>query len=207
MTTIEVKPLVRIVDDDDGVRASTAFLLEAAGFEVFPYESARAFLEQDDTERPGCVLLDARMPGMTGLELQDALCECGCKLPVVFVTGHGDVDMAVHVLKQGAADFLQKPVDSARMLEVVRSAVAESLSRYEAQAASRKELEAYESLTDREKDVVKLVAEGLQNKEIAARLDIAEKTVKVHRGSACRKLSVRNGVDIAALLCRIGISR
>lgn len=207
MTTIEVKPLVRIVDDDDGVRASAAFLLEAAGFEVCPYESARAFLEQDDTERPGCVLLDARMPGMTGLELQDALCERGCKLPVVFVTGHGDVDMAVHVLKQGAADFLQKPVDSARMIEVVRGAVARSLSLYEAQAASRKEFEAYESLTDREKDVVKLVAEGLQNKEIAARLDIAEKTVKVHRGSACRKLAVRNGVDIAALLRRIGISR
>lgn len=206
MTTEDVKPLVRIVDDDAGVRNSTSFLLEAGGLENASYESAAEFLEKDDLERPGCVLLDARMPGMTGLELQDALEAKGCALPIVFVTGHGDVDMAVHVLKQGAVDFLQKPVEAKRLIEVARNAVKRSAEAYAAGAQARQEKEAYDSLTDREKDVVKLVAEGLQNKEIADRLAIAEKTVKVHRGSACRKLSVRNGVDIAALLRRIGVS-
>lgn len=188
-------PLVRIVDDDEGVRQSSAFLLGAAGYETACYESADDFLKHDDPARPGCLLLDARMPGMTGLELQDLLDSRGFRIPVIFVTGHGDVDMAVHVLKQGAADFLQKPVDGDRLIAVVEAAV----KRDNADRA------AFETLTAREKEVVKLVAEGLQNKEIAEKLNIAEKTVKVHRGSATRKLNVRNGVDIATLLRRIGV--
>jgi RNA polymerase sigma factor (sigma-70 family) len=189
-------PLVRIVDDDEGVRQSSAFLLGAAGYETACYESADDFLKHDDPARPGCLLLDARMPGMTGLELQDLLDSRGFRIPVIFVTGHGDVDMAVHVLKQGAADFLQKPVDGDRLIAV---------ERVEADERDNADRAAFETLTAREKEVVKLVAEGLQNKEIAEKLNIAEKTVKVHRGSATRKLNVRNGVDIATLLRRIGV--
>ena len=193
-------PLVRIVDDDEGVRQSSAFLLGAAGYETACYESADDFLKHDDPARPGCLLLDARMPGMTGLELQDLLDSKGFRIPVIFVTGHGDVDMAVHVLKQGAADFLQKPVDA-----VVAAAVKRDLERVETDERDNADRAAFETLTAREKEVVKLVAEGLQNKEIAEKLNIAEKTVKVHRGSATRKLNVRNGVDIATLLRRIGV--
>ena len=192
-------PLVRIVDDDEGVRQSSAFLLETAC-----YESADDFLKHDDPARPGCLLLDARMPGMTGLELQDLLDSKGFRIPVIFVTGHGDVDMAVHVLKQGAADFLQKPVDGDRLIAVV-AAVKRDLERVETDERDNADRAAFETLTAREKEVVKLVAEGLQNKEIAEKLNIAEKTVKVHRGSATRKLNVRNGVDIATLLRRIGV--
>ena len=192
-------PLVRIVDDDEGVRQSSAFLLGAAGYETACYESA------DDPARPGCLLLDARMPGMTGLELQDLLDSKGFRIPVIFVTGHGDVDMAVHVLKQGAADFLQKPVDGDRLIAVVAAAVKRDLERVETDERDNADRAAFETLTAREKEVVKLVAEGLQNKEIAEKLNIAEKTVKVHRGSATRKLNVRNGVDIATLLRRIGV--
>ena len=139
-------PLVRIVDDDEGVRQSSAFLLGAAGYE-----------------------------------------------------------MAVHVLKQGAADFLQKPVDGDRLIAVVAAAVKRDLERVETDERDNADRAAFETLTAREKEVVKLVAEGLQNKEIAEKLNIAEKTVKVHRGSATRKLNVRNGVDIATLLRRIGV--
>ena len=206
MTNGNDQPLVRIIDDDPGVRQSTAFLLEAAGFQTACFAGAEEFLGQGDSSRPGCLLLDARMPGMTGLELQDALQERGIALPVIFITGHGDVDMAVHVLKQGAVDFLQKPVDAARLISVTRAAVDRSVAARQQERRVSAEREAYGTLTDREKEVVKLVAQGLQNKEIAQRLAIAEKAVKVHRGSACRKLSVRNGVDIAALLARIGVS-
>lgn len=206
MTNENDQPLVRIIDDDPGVRQSTAFLLEAAGFQTACFAGAEEFLGQGDASRPGCLLLDARMPGMTGLELQDALQERGIALPVIFITGHGDVDMAVHVLKQGAVDFLQKPVDAARLISVTRAAVERSVAARRQERRVSAEREAYGTLTDREKEVVRLVAQGLQNKEIAQRLAIAEKTVKVHRGSACRKLSVRNGVDIAALLARIGVS-
>lgn len=198
-------PLVRIVDDDEGVRQSSAFLLGAAGYETACYESADDFLKHDDPARPGCLLLDARMPGMTGLELQDLLDSRGFRIPVIFVTGHGDVDMAVHVLKQGAADFLQKPVDGDRLIAVVEAAVKRDLEWVEADERDNADRAAFETLTAREKEVVKLVAEGLQNKEIAEKLNIAEKTVKVHRGSATRKLNVRNGVDIATLLRRIGV--
>ena len=153
-------PLVRIVDDDEGVRQSSAFLLGAAGYETACYESADDFLKHDDPARPGCLLLDARMPGMTGLELQDLLDSRGFRIPVIFVTGHGDVDMAVHVLKQGAADFLQKPVDGDRLIAVVEAAVKRDLERVEADERDNADRAAFETLTAREKEVVKLVAEG-----------------------------------------------
>ena len=200
---------VLIVDDfaidrqnlADAVRSFNKLPLHIIGV----CENAYDALEIIRNMETDILICDVEMPGMTGLELQDLLDSQGFRIPVIFVTGHGDVDMAVHVLKQGAADFLQKPVDGDRLIAVVAAAVKRDLERVETDERDNADRAAFETLTAREKEVVKLVAEGLQNKEIAEKLNIAEKTVKVHRGSATRKLNVRNGVDIATLLRRIGV--
>ena len=197
--------LVRIVDDEADLREALSFVLDMEGWKTISYGRAEDFFTGDSPSEPGCVVLDVRMPGMSGIEAQHEMRSRGIALPIIFLTGHGDVDMAVHVLKQGAADFLQKPVDGDRLIAVVEAAVKRDLERVEADERDNADRAAFETLTAREKEVVKLVAEGLQNKEIAEKLNIAEKTVKVHRGSATRKLNVRNGVDIATLLRRIGV--
>ena len=198
---------VVIADDEPGMRMIMRKMIEKAeGFTLCgEADNGPDLLKLVERYKPQVCFLDVEMPGMTGLELQDLLDSKGFRIPVIFVTGHGDVDMAVHVLKQGAADFLQKPVDGDRLIAVVEAAVKRDLERVETDERDNADRAAFETLTAREKEVVKLVAEGLQNKEIAEKLNIAEKTVKVHRGSATRKLNVRNGVDIATLLRRIGV--
>ena len=165
------KPLIRVIDDDDAMRNSWAFLIEGEGWDVKTYADAITFLSSNDYIRPGCLLLDVRMPHMSGLELQLKLREAGCDLPIIFISGHGDIDMAVNTLKAGAIDFLQKPV---------------------------------ESLTQREREVIRMVAQGYSNKEVAREYGISEKTVQVHRGSAYRKLDLHNAAEIARLLMLTG---
>ena len=199
-----LKPLIRVIDDDDAMRRSWAFLIEGEGWEVATYPSALAFLSANDFSRPGCLLLDIRMPRMSGLELQDVLRDRNIDLPIIFITGHGDVDMAVRGLKSGAVDFLQKPVDDRKLLEVINTAVLKNVSarRSDAELASfRTKLE---SLTQREREVIRMVAQGASNKAVAEGLGISEKTVQVHRGSAYRKLEIHNAAEIARLLMRCG---
>ena len=199
-----LKPLIRVIDDDDAMRRSWAFLIEGEGWEVATYPSALAFLSANDFARPGCLLLDIRMPRMSGLELQDVLRDRNVDLPIIFITGHGDVDMAVRGLKSGAVDFLQKPVDDRKLLEVINSAVLKNMNarRSDAELASfRTKLE---SLTQREREVIRMVAQGASNKAVAEGLGISEKTVQVHRGSAYRKLEIHNAAEIARLLMRCG---
>ena len=172
-----LKPLIRVIDDDYAMRRSWAFLIEGEGWEVVTYSNALAFLAANDFSRPGCLLLDVRMPRMSGLELQNALKDKGVDLPIIFISGHGDIDMAVRGLKSGAVDFLQKPVDDRKLLE---------------------------SLTQREREVIRMVAQGASNKAVAEGLGISEKTVQVHRGSAYRKLEIHNAAEIARLLMRCG---
>lgn len=192
--------LIRIVDDDPEMCASLEFLLSTEGWKVKSYPSAEAFLREDESMVPGCLLLDIRMPDMSGLELQEVMTRNDYALPIVFITAHGDISMAVDAVKRGAFDFLPKPLDDAKLLLTVEKAVTldwERRSHHIDTIAAKKELE---TLTPREREVAELVALGLMNKVIAEKLGIAEKTVQVHRGQVCRKLRVRSAVDIARVL-------
>ena len=198
------KPLIRVIDDDDAVRRSWAFLLSGESYDVVTYADAGSFLASADFRRYGAILLDVRMPNMSGLELQNKLKELGCDLPIIFISGHGDIDMAVNTLKNGAVDFLQKPVKDDRLLEVIAAAVARNKAARRDQAEVAGFKARLEQLTQREREVIRMVAQGYSNKEVAAEFGISEKTVQVHRGSAYRKLDLHNAAEIARLLLRSG---
>ena len=192
--------LIRVIDDDAEMRESLEFLLSTEGWKVRSYPSAKAFLDNDDMMIPGCMLLDIRMPEMSGLELQEVLKKKDYALPILFITAHGDITMAVDAVKKGAFDFLPKPLDDAKLLASVEDAVAldwELRSHHQNTDDLRRDIT---TLTPREREVAELVAQGLMNKVIADRLGIAEKTVQVHRGQVCRKLKVRSAVEISHIL-------
>ncbi len=197
---IDCIPLVRIVDDDPELLKSAAFLVRMAGFDVLTYESAASFLALDDGLRPGCIILDQRMPGMTGLELQEALVEKGSTTPIIFLSAHGDIPMAMQAVHRGAMDFLVKPADPEVLVEAVKRAVAKSVEEAQVADETEKGQNFVESLTERELEVARLVAEGLLNKQIADRLAISLATVKMHRGNVTRKLGARSAVAIARAL-------
>ena len=198
------KPLIRVIDDDDSVRRSWAFLLSGESYDVVTFADANSFLASTDFRRYGAILLDVRMPNMSGLELQNNLKAMGCDLPIIFISGHGDIDMAVNTLKNGAVDFLQKPVNDTRLLEVIDAAVARNKAARRDQAEVAGFKARLEQLTQREREVIRMVAQGYSNKEVAAEFGISEKTVQVHRGSAYRKLDLHNAAEIARLLLRSG---
>ncbi len=204
MDSTSYKPLIRVIDDDDSVRRSWAFLLSGESYDVVTYPDAGSFLASSDFRRYGAILLDVRMPNMSGLELQNKLKELGCDLPIIFISGHGDIDMAVNTLKNGAVDFLQKPVKDDRLLEVIDAAVARNKAARRDQAEVAGFKARLEQLTQREREVIRMVAQGYSNKEVAAEFGISEKTVQVHRGSAYRKLDLHNAAEIARLLLRSG---
>lgn len=199
------KPLVRIVDDDEELLRSTAFLIRMAGFDVLTYSSATSFLAMDDTTRPGCLLLDHRMPGMTGMELQEKLVEKGESLPVIFLSAHGDIPMAMQAVHRGALDFLVKPVDPEVLVEAVKKAVEKNLDEIRTADESAQVQAATGKLTERELEVARLVAQGLLNKQIADQLGISLPTVKMHRGNVTKKLGVRSAVAIARALERANL--
>lgn len=201
----QLSAVVRIVDDEESVRKSVAFVLRLIGLDVRLYESAEQFLEFDDSQRPGCVVLDIRMPGMNGMQLHKRLLEEGNDLPVLFLTGHGDIDMAVTALKRGAGDFLQKPSDPEKLQTVVRRLVDENINARKRKADIAQKRRKYDLLTQREKDVVNLVCQGELNKVIADKLGITLFTVKIHRANACRKLECRSAVEISDFLRDIGL--
>ncbi len=197
-------PLIRVIDDDDAMRNSWAFLLEGEGWDVITYPDAISFLSANPLSRPGCILLDVRMPNMSGLELQRKLKEAGNDLPIIFISGHGDIDMAVNTLKAGACDFLQKPVDDQRLLDAIENAVTNNLKQRRSDAELSGFRTRLELLTQREREVIRMVAQGCSNKEVAREFGISEKTVQVHRGAAYRKLELHNAAEIARLLMRSG---
>ena len=198
-------PLVRIVDDEESVRRFASFTLRVAGFNAVTYESARDFLDRDDLRHPGCVVLDVRMPEMSGLELQQEMLRRGIDLPILFLTGHGDVGMAVSALKLGADDFCEKPIEPAKLREAVKRMTERNIA--ERRHAIRVEgmRAKYETLTDREKEILRRVALDQMNKQIAIDLDIQEHTVKIHRSNACKKLEVRSALEIHHFLTEIGV--
>jgi len=194
------KAVVRIIDDDDSMRKSWRFLIEGEGRTTKCYSSALRFLEEDDRNELGCVVLDVRMPDMSGIELQRVMMLQKNGLPIIFVSGHGDIDMAVQALKDGATDFLPKPVSADRLLTAIERAVSKDVERRQQNQLTDEYRHVFDTLTAREKMVAKKVARGLLNKQIADELQISEKTVQVHRGSVCRKLGVKSAVGVASIL-------
>lgn len=193
---------IHLVDDDAAFRRSLVFLLESMGWPVQAHASAADYLDAGlpALEQTGCLLLDVRMPGMSGLELQQALIARGCRLPIVFITGHGDVELAVQAMKHGAFDFLEKPFRDQRLLDVVSAALrqreADLVSSERAQQAGDR----LARLSPREAEVARLVAQGLPNKLVARELDISEKTVHIHRQHVMEKAEVGSAAELARLM-------
>ena len=189
-----------MIDDDKDFLKSMGLLLEMTGWNVITFNSAKDFLETGNFIEPGCILLDLRMPEMTGLELQRKLLSQNKNhLPIIFLTGHGDVESAVYTLKNGAFDFLQKPVNPLVLNKVVVEASQKSLSTLPEADQKKEDLARYRSLTPREKEIFRLAANGKTNKEISQLLDIALPTVKMHRGNAFDKLDVHSSVEALKL--------
>ncbi len=184
--------LVRVVDDDEAMRDAMRFLLEGEGFRVRTFESAEAFIAGDSAKTPGCLLLDVKMTGMSGLELQEYLAENQSPLPVVFLSAHGSIDMAVDVLHRGAVSFLSKPVDTRRLL----AALDMALAAVPPSPVFGKEEARPPELSDRERQIVRFVGRGLTNRAIAEALGISKRTVEFHRASAMRKLGARNASEL-----------
>lgn len=193
------KPLIRIVDDEEDQRQSIELMLSMEGWEVAAYDSARAFFAGDMPSRLGCLILDVRMPDITGIEMQAMMKARDYPLPIIFLTGHGDIDMAVHVLKLGAKDFIQKPVESERLLTAIATVVQEDLDRRACPIDEAAWRANFEALTARERTVITEVAKGRLNREIAARLGISDRTVHIHRQAAYKKLGVHNVAELAPL--------
>jgi two-component system response regulator DctR len=193
-------PTVFLVDDDDAIRDALSWLLQSRDLNCRSFASAEAFLAQWNSELAGCMLLDIRMGGMSGLELFDRLLELGNRLPVIFLTGHGDVPMAVSSLKKGAFDFVEKPFDDNELVNRVLEAIALD-SRRQAAAASSGSLKGrLESLTSRERQVMALILAGKFNKVIADELNISMRTVEVHRAKLFEKMGVRTAVELSQLM-------
>lgn len=192
-------PLARIVDDEETVRNSEAFMLRMGGIDAVVYESAEAFLAKDDLRHPGCLVLDVRMPGMSGLELQQAMEERGIDLPVIFLTGHGDLDTAIQSLKKGAVDFLLKPVDDEKLLAAIASAVHKDRLRREGLSAELLKAGA-KALSERERHLLELIALGRSDARIAADLGISERTVQGHRAKIYMKFGIHSAKVLEAIL-------
>lgn len=194
-----VAPIIHVVDDDTSVREAVQALLESVGLSARVYGSTPEFIAARGWTQPGCLLLDVRLPGVSGLEFQSRMAGLGIHLPVIFMTGHGDIPMSVQGMKAGAVDFLTKPFRDQDLLD----AVSVALDRDRAQRASEADIEdlraRYATLSQREREVMHLVSTGRMNKQVAGDLAISEVTVKIHRGAAMRKMAARTLPDLVRM--------
>lgn len=204
MTASPDVPVIHVVDDEAPFRRSLLFLLETVGWQAMGHESAEAFLAAAPAfpAAGGCIVLDIRMPRLGGLELQRRLLAAGSLFPVIFMTGHGDVELAVQAMKDGALDFLQKPFKDQLFLDAVERAVQVSLARHAAQRRQDEALEVLARLSVREREVARLLALGLANKEVARLLGISDNTVHVHRQHVMDKTGTGSAADLARLILR-----
>ncbi|MGB7616037.1 MAG: response regulator [Pseudolabrys sp.] len=194
-----------LVDDDRAVLKALTRILEAKGYQVRAFSSARQFLSEHDPSVPGCAIFDVSMPDLNGLELQAALAASGFERPIIFITGEGDIPDSVAAMKAGAIDFLTKPVKSPKLLAAIALASEKETKAREHRSELAFIHERVEKLTPREKEVLSHVVAGLLNKQIAARLGIVEKTVKLHRGRVMQKMGVRTVADLVRIAERVGI--
>ncbi|HEY7318760.1 MAG TPA: response regulator [Candidatus Binatia bacterium] len=198
-------PIIHVVDDDSSFRTAVMRLLRAAKYEVRGYASASEFLNSGLCNEPGCILLDLRMPGVNGLDLQDSLTRMEQQWPIIFLTGQGDIPASVSAMKAGAVDFLTKPVRRETLLSAVQNALAIDAKKRAARAALRELQNRYENLTPREREVLVHVVSGKLNKQIAFDLGAAERTIKAHRASIMEKLCVQSVAELVRVAQELGI--
>ena len=198
-------PTVYLVDDDPELLRAVGRLLDSVGLKVATFDSAQLFLDGHDRNAPGCLLLDLSMPGLSGLELQQALEQQASPLPIVFLTGRGDIATTVQAMKHGATDFLTKPVDDTALIAAIQQALAKGQAQRRASAEHERFAKGLASLTARERQVLEQIVAGRLNKQIAAELGTVEKTVKFHRGNLMRKMGVRVAADLVRLAERAGV--
>ncbi len=193
------EPVVFIVDDEPAVRDSLTLMIEQAGISVQSFESAQAFLNAYGSDFFGCIILDVQMPEMSGMQLQEELLQRKILLPIIFLTGHGDIPMSVRAIKTGAVDFLTKPVTREKLLTCVRFAFAEAEKRVDEAAHKQNAVACLKKLTQREREVMSLAVQGRSNKEIAACLDISHRTVEIHKSNIMRKTNSINLLDLVRI--------
>jgi FixJ family two-component response regulator len=193
-------PTVFVVDDDPSMREAMGSLLRSVGIETRTFASSQEFLESAKPDSPGCLILDVRLRGVSGLDLQKELAQTHAELPIIFVTGHGDIPMTVSAMKAGAVEFLTKPFRDQDLLDAVRVALELDRKRAKQAQGLREIRHRLESLTRREAEILRLIAEGMLNKQVAAELGISEITVKVHRGQVMRKMKAKTFADLMRMV-------
>jgi FixJ family two-component response regulator len=202
---MNIKPRVFLIDDQAAILKALTRLLNSADFDVKAFESAQEFLDSGDIDEAGCIVLDLSMPDMTGMMLQQALAQQACLLPIIFLSGHADIDISVQAMKLGAADFLTKPVDDERLISAIRIALRKNCLAISNRAESNEVHRLLAGLTPRERQVMALVAAGKPNKQIADALGTVEKTIKVHRARVMTKMKARSLADLVRLADRAGV--
>ena len=200
------KPIVFVVDDDISVRESLQLLIEFAGWQPKMFASAGEFLEHPRITMPSCLVLDISLPDLNGLELQKLIASERTDMPIIFITGHGDVPMTVQAMKAGAVEFLTKPFDDELLLSAIRHAIKRSVALLDDQVETSALRSSYDSLTPREQDVMKLVVAGMLNKQIGMKLGISEITVKAHRGKMMQKMKAESLADLVKRAVRLGLA-
>ena len=201
----EPDAVIAIVDDDPSAREGLQTLLRSAGWKVEAFVSAQEFLGRRGAEAPSCLILDLQLPGLSGLDLQKQMAQVGLEIPIVFLTGHGNIPASVQAMKAGAVEFLTKPLDAEQLFQAIQEAIERDRRTRQQHAEMRQLRERYESLTPREQQVMREVISGLLNKQIAAELNITEFTVKIHRGHVMRKMRAGSLADLVRMAEALGI--
>jgi FixJ family two-component response regulator len=201
------QPVVFVIDDDESLRDALKMLFGMVGLRAETFAAADDFLKGKPPAAPSCLVLDIRLPGISGLDFQAELAKADIKIPIIFMTGHGDIPMTVKAMKAGALEFLPKPFRDQDMLDAVQLALERDRTRRQAERASAQLRSNFESLSPREREVMAFVTAGLMNKQIAGRLGLAEVTVKLHRGSLMRKMNARSVAELARMAQILGIPR
>jgi FixJ family two-component response regulator len=199
-------PIVFVVDDDSSMREALADLITSVGLLVEAFKSAREFLEHRRRDAPACLVLDVRLPGLSGLDLQRELVRTEAPIPIIFITGHGDIPMSVRAIKEGAVEFLAKPFRDQDLLDAIQQALKIDRAARQERSMVAEVRRRYESLTKREREVMRLDVSGLLNKQIAGELGSSEVTVKMHRGQVMRKMKAQSIVELLRMAEKIGIT-
>jgi FixJ family two-component response regulator len=202
----EERSIVYVIDDDESAREGVADLLRSVGYAVHSFGSAREFFEHTRSDAPGCIVLDVRLPGPSGLEFQRTLVRSNIQLPIIFITGHGDIPMSVRAIKSGAIEFLTKPLHEQQLLDAVQQGIDHDRVRRQEGKVIVQLRERFDSLTPREREILTVVVSGLRNKQIANELGLSEMTVKVHRSQIMRKMQANSLVDLVRMADLLGVS-
>jgi FixJ family two-component response regulator len=201
----QAQPVVFIVDDDEALRSGLARLLRSVGLRSETFASTLEFTQSKPPEATSCLLLDVRLPGMSGLDFQAELAKSGIRIPIIFMTGHGDIPMSVRAMKAGALEFLTKPLREQDLLDAVRVALERDEARRESEGSVAKLRARFDRLTPREQEVLSMVTAGLMNKQVAGELGISEIMVKVHRGNVMRKMGAKSLADLVIMAEALGM--